>query len=586
MTEFCDIWKILARVIARLGRHERRNLLLAVGVIGLTAMLTNALPLTLGAMVDRVTGAQTVTLRIAAPFLISIFAIVIAREGLHVLRKYLVERTCTRIEMETRVAAVNHLLKLDFAFFSDNQSGALHGRLNRSIEGLVKMVKLGFLDLGPAVLVALFALVAALWKSPIVAIVMALFVPVGLRIILSQIRSQKGIRLDLLRGKEEIDGALIEMLGGIESIRTMDTAEIETARVASISDRLRRKELRHHVWMAWFDSFKGLNEGVSHIVVLGAAVGLAALGKITTGDVLTVSLLFAGVTAPLREVHRILDEAHESSLRIQDLNALFDLPLAEPFRFQANGKVSSPHTVSSGIEVASLCHRYGVAPAATLQNVDFQIAPGEFIGICGPAGSGKSTAVKILLRLLSTSGGTIKMFGQDLQYLSQADIAESVAYVSQTPFVFSGTVRENIAYGLNNVAEEDIRRAATLANVHAEILTMGNGYNTQVGERGSKLSGGQRQRIAISRIFLRRPSVVILDEATSALDNINEQAVTKAIRDLRRSTIIIAIAHRLTTLKHADRILVFNEGGISEQGDYESLSENGGLFSSMLKSTG
>jgi ATP-binding cassette subfamily B protein len=585
MSELREIWKNLRLVLYRLGRRDRTNLLLALGVIGLTAALTNALPLLLGAMVDRATGAQGVTFRMAVPFLTAIFAIVIAREGLHVLRKCLVESTCTRIEMETRVAAISHLLRLDFTFFSDSQSGALHGRLNRSTEGLVKMVKLGFLDLGPAVLVALFALVAALLKSPIVAFVMALFMPIGLRIILSQIRSQKGIRLDLLRGKEEMDGAIVEMLGGIESIRAMDTAGIEAARIGSISDKLRRKELRHHLWMAWFDSFKGLNEGVSHIVVLGTAVGLATIGSITTGDVLTVSLLFAAVTAPLREVHRILDEAHESSLKIQDLNSLFDLPIAEPFRVQTSGVCASQRGCGQGIEVTTLCHRHRGAPAATLNNVSFKIAPGEFVGICGPAGCGKSTMAKIFLRLLSPTGGHVKMFGLCLDYLSQADIAASVVYVSQTPLVFSGSVRENIAYGLKGVTEDDIRRAATLANIHGEIMSMPNGYDTQVGERGAKLSGGQRQRLAIARIFLRRPRVIILDEATSALDNINEQAVTKAIREnLGRETIIIAIAHRLTTLKSADRILVFQHGELVEQGDYPSLAEKGGLFGVMLKS--
>lgn len=585
MTELREIWISSLRVFTRLGKRDRTNLLLALVVIAVSAALTSALPVLLGALVDRATGHHGITLGMAVPILAAIFAIVVAREGLQVARKFLVENTCTRIEMETRVAAVNHLLKLDFGFFFNSQSGALHGRLNRSIEGLVRMVKLGFLDLSPAVLVALFALIAALWKSPIVAIVMGLFVPVGLQIIVRQIRSQKGIRLDLLRGKEEIDGAVVEMLGGIENIRAMDTALIETARVSCISERLRRKELRHHLWMAWFDSFKGMNEGVSHIVVLAAAVALAGAGKITTGDVLTVSLLFAGVTAPLREVHRILDEAHESSLRIQDLNTLFDLPIADPFRVEEANGGTTAFNGELGIEVNNLCHKYAAATDTTLNNVNFRIGCGEFVGICGPAGCGKSTIVKIFLRLLSPTAGNVKLFGRDLGRISQADIAEGLAYVSQIPFVFSGSVRENIAYGSAKVTDEEVRRAARLANIHDEIMAMSCGYETQVGERGSNLSGGQRQRIAIARIFLRRPRVVILDEATSQLDNINEQVVTKAIREnVSRDTIIIAIAHRLTTLRAAGRILVFKRGELVEQGDYQTLSTKGGLFSAMLKS--
>lgn len=213
---------------------------------------------------------------------------ILVRETVQVCRKYIVENTCTRVEKDVRVDLINHLLRVDLAFFADKQVGSLHGRLNRSIEGLVKLIKLSFLDFLPSLFIAFFALAVASYHAPILlGVEMAIVVPIGIWIVLKQVASQKGIRIDLLRGKEEIDGTVVKLLGGLENVRALHSENFETTRVEVVAERLRAKEIVHHLWMAGYDAVKYVNEDFFHVFVLASSILLAANGSITTGDILT-----------------------------------------------------------------------------------------------------------------------------------------------------------------------------------------------------------------------------------------------------------------------------------------------------------
>jgi ATP-binding cassette, subfamily B, bacterial len=209
---------------------------------------------------------------------------------------------------------------------------------------------------------------------------------------------------------------------------------------------------------------------------------------------------------------------------------------------------------------------------------------GETIGVAGRSGSGKSTWIKVLLRLTHACAGTAYLGGSPLANCTRDDISRLIGYVGQQPFVFSGTIAENIAYGNDKTSPDDIRRAAELAHIHDEIMMMPEGYDAMVTERGQNLSGGQRQRLAIARILLRQPPILILDEATSALDNISERAVQRALGMTSADRTTILVAHRLSTLKDADRIMVFDEGRIVEVGTYDELVQQGGVFTELVMS--
>jgi ATP-binding cassette subfamily B protein len=625
--ELRSAWGRWRQVWALVSKGRRRTLSTARIVMIVTSLANALVPIWLGGLVDAMQGREAADLvsraplevsgadddfewrpaggaieeptsglpssllyRVAGVYLACIAAAYILREGLGVLRKYLVENTCTRIEKETTVSLVSHLLKVDLTTLSRERVGALHGRIHRSIEGFVRFIKLWYMDFYPAIFTAGFALAAALVKQPWVALLMAGVIPASMFITARQLISQKGIRVDLMRSREAMDGTVVEQLGGIEYIRAANTHELEAARVGEAAESRRRKEIGHHVAMSLFDCGKALNEGLFHILVIALAIVLATRQPplISMGDILTFSILFLSVMTPLREIHRIVDDAHESSLQVADLMAMLDTPVDKSFSLPTLRRpqltLGSPLITAEDLQVD-----YRTADGRLrrgLDGISLAIRHGETIGAAGPAGSGKSTWLKVVMRLIHPSGGRVVLGGEPIEAISRELIGQLVGYVSQIPFVFAGTVAENIAYGSPAATPDQIERAARMACIHDEILEMPGGYQAHVAERGQNLSGGQRQRLALARIFLKNPPILILDEGTSALDNINEREVQRAIAAAREDRTVIMVAHRLTTLRDADRILVFEKGKIVEEGPYDDLLARGGLFTELVHSAG
>lgn len=607
---FAELKTVIRRgreVWRRVSRRRRRTFQFAASLMLIGAAANTLVMLWLGGLVDAMERKQSpdvfsrlplvvsgladelasVDVKwIAVAFLSSIAVAYLLREALQVVRRYLIENTCTQIEKETTVNLVDHLLHVDLSRLSADRVGALHGRIHRSVEGFVKFFKLSFMDFFPSLFLAGFALVGAAIKQPYVAAIMAAVIPVSLLITARQIQSQKGIRLNLLRKRENLDGTVVEQLGGIEYIRAANTLPIEIARVSKAAEERREMEFRHHFAMSLFDSAKALNEGFFYILTVGFSIYLAVTGEITIGAIVSFSGLYLGVMAPLREVHRILDDAHESSLRVGMLLEMMNEPEDDSFRLPT---LRRPQLDGQAPVIAArdLVMDYRTADGKqrrALCGVSLDVRRGETIGVAGPSGSGKSSWLKVVMRLVHPTSGQVAIGGEPLEAVSREVIGETFGYVSQIPFVFAGTVAENIAYGSGDVTPEEIERAARLAYVHDEILAMPAGYQTMLAERGQNLSGGQRQRIALARIFLKNPPVLILDEATSALDNISERKIQQALAEARQDRTLIMVAHRLTTLKDADRILVFDGGRIVESGEYDDLLAQGGVFTELVHS--
>jgi ATP-binding cassette subfamily B protein len=562
----------------------------AVFIMCVASVANTVIPLCLGWLVDAVNpqAGRDVTpdalLRLAASFLAAIGAAYIAREALNVLRRYLVENACTRIYKNMYVRLVSHLMKVELAVLAREQVGAIHGRISRSVEGFVRFLRISFLDFIPALSMGAFALAAALSKQPRVALAMAGVIPISVVLTLWQLITQKGVRLSLLRSRDALDGTVVEQLSGLDYIRAANTVGQEVRRVAAAAEKRRAKEIRHHFEMSLFGCAKALNEGFFHLLVIAFAIYLFIHGRIKYGDILAFSALYLNLMAPLNEIHRFIDEAHESSLRVGDLVSLLAEPHDRSFKprepLEPSVALGAPLFVVDGLLVE--CGSGNGRPKRALDGVSLEVRHGETIGIAGRSGCGKSTSLRVLLRLAHPTGGSVMLGGVPLERVTRESIGRLIGYVGQNPFIFAGTIAENIAYGCDGVTEDQIRTAARLACIDEEILAMPGGYRTLVEERGKNLSGGQQQRITLARVFLKNPPVLILDEATSALDNICERKVRSAIAAARADRTVILVAHRLTTLLDSDRIIVFEDGQIVETGTYNELVGRGGAFAAMV----
>lgn len=573
---------IYNKIFKMLTKKQKMNFIIIIVIMIVSALLTQLLPLSIGSLTDDVLSRDNLSFVSVLPFLGFILVVTVTNEIIKVVRRLLVEDTSTRFEKEARTKAISSLLHAPLSYFKENMTGNIHGKLNRSLEGTTKLLKLMFMDFAPAVFNGIAAIVVIFSKLPLsLALMMLLVIPIGVIIVFRQITTQRGIRVELMNEKSNMDGTMVELINGIEVIRIVDNAETEATRFDNTSEYLRKKEMKHHKAMAFYDCLKFVNEAVFTVLVIGISAYLAGEGIITVGTVLTAYLSFTQLTTPLRELHRIFDELSESTVLAEEYFKITELP--KDFSYEITENATNANKKLPMISIKNLNFKYKNAKNYTIKGLNLDINKGEFIGIAGPSGCGKSSLIKVISKLEQATGN-VKLAGIDINSLTRKDIAQEIAMVPQSPFLISATIKENICYGINReVSMEEIKEACKKAFIDDFIENLPDKYDTMVSEGGGNLSGGQRQRIAIARIFLRKPSVLILDEATSALDNTTEKHIQKAIERLQKEnqTTILSIAHRLSTLENCDNILVFDKGKIVEQGKYKELIETPGIFQDM-----
>lgn len=594
LTEIRTIGRLALRASHLIPTGRKLALVAATGLMIITSAGNTSVALLLGSLIDSI----HVGLEQALPkgtlyanafrILVIISAIYLIRDVLHVFRRHLVDRSCSAIGKDIQTQLVSHLLKTELILHSQDKLGALHGKIVRSTDGMVRFVRLMFLDCLPGIMTGVFAISTAVTKQPLLGAVMLGVIPLSVWLTLWQLNSQKGVRLKLLRDTEEIDGIVVEQLFGAEYIRVANTFNLEVNRLSSAAETRRRREVRHHFEMSLFGCAKSLNEGFFHLLVLGIAISLAVNQRISFGDILAFSALFMNVMAPLNDLHRIVDEGQEASLHVGDLMEMLGQPADKAFSSKTTGRVALAPG-QNAFEIQDVVLDF-ISPDGQqkrgIDGVSFQIRHGETIGIAGPSGAGKSTLIKSLLRLVHPKSGRIHIGNTPMDDINREELARLIAYVGQNPFVFCGSVRDNIAYGNEGLSDDEIYQAAQMACLHEEIHQMPKGYETHIVERGLNISGGQCQRLAIARTLIKDSPILILDEATSALDNINERLILDAINKRVNNRTTIIIAHRLSTLKDCDRILVFDKGRIAEEGNYVELVRRGGIFATLVASAG
>ncbi len=560
-----------------IGKNNKLLFIIAFAAVIVTSLITAYIPQMIGNLVDEFN-------KEAFPVsgLVLIGCLYLVAEIFTYLRKYCIERAATSAWYKITSINIDHLLHINFEWLRNQELGGLNARFQRSINGAVKLLKTSFMDLIPALLMMVFAIVVAINNSLIVGLILGLIIPIAFSIISHQIKSQKGIRISLNRAIETIQAKLIEVLTGIETIRASGNEKVQSKKLSKFSYDIRSKEFQHHKAMMSYDALKGLNKAFWTIVVLVVSLYFLKEGEISVGQVFTFLLLFGNVVKPLDEFHRFLDEASEASILTGDFIEIMRIPKDKIFETSGKTKnINIQHPVLIFTENFS----YGYNGHHILKDVSFNIKPGKFYGVVGESGCGKSTLIKNILGF-DYGVGTMEYKGTSIKNINREVYTQHISHVPQKPFVITGTFRDNICLGLRgDYSDDEIWEAARKAKIDQLIRNSENELDSIISPSGNNISGGEAQRIALARVFLNQTAkLIILDEGTSALDNVTEDQIYNNLFELTKSGIsVISIAHRLDTLRKADKIFVMDEGKFIEEGTYDCLATSNGIFSRLLK---
>jgi ATP-binding cassette subfamily B protein len=482
------------------------------------------------------------------------------------------------IQHELRQSAYTHLQELDLAFFEERSTGGLMSVLSDDVNQLERFLDRGANEIIQVATTVLVVGAAFFALAPGVAWMAMLPMPF---VVWGSIRYQRVLEPLYAAVRERVgslNARLANNLGGITTIKAYAAEAHEVGRVEEESEAYRianRQAIRYSA------AFVPLIRVLVLIGFTGTLLfgGLSVLaGGLAVGTYSFLVYITQRLLWPLTRLGETLDLFQRAMASTNRVMNLLDTPIeAHP----GKGTLDTAG-VRGALELRSVTFAYrGRAPV--LQGFSLTIEPGTTVAIVGPTGSGKSTLVKLLLRLYEVNGGSITLDGRDVREIRTADLRRAMGLVSQDIFLFHGTVRENIAYGSFDATDERVEAAARLAEAHDFIEALPQGYHTIVGERGQKLSGGQRQRLAIARAILKDPPILLLDEATSAVDNETEAAIQRSLQRITQGRTTVAIAHRLSTVRHADVIYVMEHGRVVESGTHDALVEAGGMYSALWR---
>ncbi len=481
------------------------------------------------------------------------------------------------IEHEIRVDLYGHVQTLEVAWFEDTTSGGLLSILNDDINQLER-----FLDGGASSIIVLILnviLVGAVFyaSSPLVTLFAFLPIPI---IIFGSIQYQRSLKPRYAKVREavaELSSTINTNLGGITTIKAFTAENREADRITKVSNDYREANVEAIKYSAAFVPLirMVILSGFTCTLLIGGWLVLHS--KMQVGIYSVLVFMTQRLLWPLTGLGETLDQYQRAMASVK---RIFDLRSVEPTMPEGTKPLIQP--VRGEITLANVSFGYGDG-VDILKGIKMDIPAGETHAIVGATGAGKSTVIRLLMRFHDPRSGQVFIDGQDIKKLSYTSLRNCMGYVSQDVFLFHGTVRENIAYGRPDATDQEIEEAAQSAEAHEFILALPEGYDTVVGERGQKLSGGQRQRLSLARAILRDPAILVLDEATSAVDNETEAAIQRSLAHVTKGRTSVVIAHRLSTVRDADRIWVLEAGQVTESGTHNELVLNNGLYAALWR---
>ena len=478
------------------------------------------------------------------------------------------------MERDMRQQLFEHYEKLSFSYYDQNNSGQMMSKLVSDLFDISE-----FAHHGPENLfISLIKIVGSFvflflinWRLAIPLLVLVVFMLV---FSYGQNKRMQATFMDNRRKIGDVNSSLQDTLAGIRVVQSFANEEIEREKFKKSNQRFLISKDANYKCMGSFMSGNLFFQGMMYLITLVFGGWLIAQGKMEAVDLAMYALYIGIFISPIQ----ILVELTEMMQKgLSGFRRFLDVIETEPEIVNAPD-AESIEEVNGHVSYENVSFHYSDDDTPVLSNVTFDIPAGKSVALVGPSGSGKTTICSLLPRFYDVTGGRVTIDGKDVRDLTLESLRNQIGLVQQDVYLFCGSIKENIAYGKPGASMEEIEDAARKANIHDFIMELPDGYDTFVGERGTRLSGGQKQRISIARVFLKNPSILILDEATSALDNESERWIQKSLEELAKNRTTITIAHRLSTIRNADEILVVADNGIAERGTHEELLKQGGIY--------
>ena len=494
-----------------------------------------------------------------------------------------------KIQGDMRKRLFRHLEGLPFSYYDETKVGSIMSRITNDLFDITELAHHGPEDAFLSMITIIGALIMIFTIDPWLSLVVVLALPPMFFVTVSM---RKDMKDTFKEGREKtaaINAEVESSLSGIRVSKSYTAEEHEIQKFERTNNAFIKVRKKNYKVMGIFNTGMNFFMDLLYLVTLLAGGVFFCFGKITAGDMASYILYISMLLSPIRVFVSLFEQVEQGLSGFRRYDEIMSIP-TEP-------EPSSPVSVGKlkgEIAFDGVSFRYDKHPDSevnedkkqsssqlVIDNLTLNIGQGKTVALVGPSGGGKTTLCNLLPRFYQIDGGKITIDGIDIYQMSLQDLRRNIGIVQQDVFLYGGTVRENIAYGKLDATDDEIIEAAKLANIHDFVMTLPDGYDTYVGERGVKLSGGQKQRVSIARAFLKNPPILILDEATSALDNVTELQIQESLDKLSLGRTTIVVAHRLSTVRNADEIIVITEDGVSERGTHESLHLKGGVYSRL-----